>query len=77
MGVQAMMLETRRLLPIEEAILRAEQERLGPGCVVRLADHPPYFRCSCGAHYSNPGEHPEPVEIVQGQEMTMPFWVEA
>jgi hypothetical protein len=76
MSERGTMLATRTLLPIESAILRAEQERLSPGCLVRLADHPPFFRCSCGARYSNPGEHPDPVEIEQGQEMTS-FWVEA
>lgn len=50
----------RVTLSVERAILASEQDRLPfPECQVRLAENPPFYRCSCGASYANPGEHPE------------------
>lgn len=37
----------------EQAILKF------PQCQIRVADRPPFFRCSCGARYDNHGQHPE------------------
>lgn len=54
------MLMTRTPLPIERRILQVEQDTLPRGCVMRLAENPPFYRCSCGARYDNPGQHSQP-----------------
>jgi len=59
MGMNAMLFMTQQMSKIERQAEAAEQAQLRfPECQARLAERPPFYRCSSGARYDNPGQRP-------------------